>query len=163
MIKILGKNFLVDTGAEISVNPVHTSMNNKPSFFPKASNSSSIPAYTRIHLKIYKNDYVFPWKFIKAKLFQLIVWEDIHRAFDLLSDLLRQRLLDASDFRSIPCNISNILDSTHLGSVSVASKNYTTILSECIDIIKPEFSTMRPKRGIVQNIETTGPSLVGFP
>ncbi|CAB4067025.1 unnamed protein product [Lepeophtheirus salmonis] len=89
-----GKNSLVVTGAEMSVILAYTSINTKPSFFLKTANGSSI---------------------YHSKVSQPLVGADFLRAFDLLPDLLRRRLVDTSDFISLPCKTSNISDSSHLG------------------------------------------------
>lgn len=94
-----GKQFLVDTGAEVSVLPFNKQGPPLPpsSIYLEAANHSRVKTYgtrsVNLNLGLHRK---FQWKFIVADVKFPILGTDFLRHYGLLVDVSKSRLLDAT-------------------------------------------------------------------
>jgi len=96
------RNFLVDTGAQVSVLPASSTDISKATlsstFQLRAANGGLIRAYGTRLVPLQINLKYYTWKFITANVPKPIIGADLLSQFDLLVNLNRKRLKDACFF-----------------------------------------------------------------
>ncbi|GFS80566.1 hypothetical protein TNCV_3869981 [Trichonephila clavipes] len=153
--KETGCQFLVDSGADVSILPwTKTKGECQASQYKLyAANGTEIPTYG---LKILTLDLglrrPFQWPFIIAKVERGIIGADFLQKFQLLIDLHNRKLIDGVTNLSIKGEVATIQENDDLSTVNRASK-YFNLLKSYPDLTKPnlvnrvvkhEDGTLRP-------------------
>lgn len=157
-----GFQFLVDTGANVSVVP-------KDFKFPKgslqpvkncklyAANGTEIKTYGCVNLTLNLNlKRCFKWNFIVCDVKRPIIGADFLLKYKLIVDLHGKKLIDNSTNISV---IGTIV--SHVSSISTISKDSKaySLLCKYPDILKPLSFIETPKHDTYHHIETTGPPI----
>jgi len=155
----------VDTGAQVSVLPasaiqLQSSPNNNCSLL-RAANGTLIRSYGTRLVPLKFHSRTLTWKFIIADVAKPIIGADFLSHFDLLVDLSRQRLVDASTFSSIQCGSCPTLRPSlaHLQKDNV----FSALLSKFPGITTPVFSAKETAHEVEHHILTTGPPVHARP
>ena len=132
------QQFLIDSGAEISVIPPLTSdRKHRQGYDLQAANSTTIPTYgTRsltLNLGLRRS---FQWIFTIANVQHAIIGTDFLRHFKLLVDLPHNSLVDQVTNLRVNCITSPITPLTPV-CASLPSSPFTKILKDFPDIIRP--------------------------
>lgn len=152
-------NFLVDTGANISVIPVNKvskkSIKTQCNYKLYAANNSEIKTFGTIILELNLSlRRSFKWNFVIANVSQPIIGADFLSHFNLLVDLKARRLVDKITSLSVPGPIVNIISS--INTFNTVSP-YHDLLSQFPEITKPASFRDKPKHKVEHVIETSGP------
>ena len=126
------RNFLVDTGAEISVLPptgIERRNTQGPVFL--AANGSNIKTYGKRAVTLDLPPGRFQWNFVSADVTRPILGADFLRANSLFVDMKHQRLVNAESFTSIPLRKTTI-PPVGINAISLYSNTYAKLLSLCI-------------------------------
>ena len=102
------RQFLVDTGAEISVLPA-TGLDTrirKPGLPLLAANGSSIKTYGKRTLSLHFASNKYTWNFTVAEVTRPLLGADFLRSNSLLVDLKGKRLVDAAMYHSTPLSLT---------------------------------------------------------
>ena len=154
------REFLVDTGAEVSIIPAtstdRATFVRQPQRVLRAANGTSIRTYGTIDSIICIQGKKFAHTFIKADVQRALLGADFLLKHELLVDLPGRRILKANTLTAFECVISKA-DTVALG-VSVNGKNvYWKMLEEFPRITQGDFATHVPLHGVEHHIVTEGP------
>ena len=155
---ITKRQFLVDTGAEVSVLPA-TGLETRtqhPGPSLTAANGSSIRTYGTRTLPLQFTSNKYRWKFIIADVTRPLLGADFLRSNSLLVDLKGKRLVDAATFHSVPLRPTTA-PALHLGGISRSTDQYDLLLAEFPVITMPNFVHSPTKHGAEHFITTRGP------
>ncbi|KII67703.1 hypothetical protein RF11_07330 [Thelohanellus kitauei] len=125
-----GRQFLIDTGADINVIPssrddrLHPNQNASLT----AANSTRVRAHRERSLKI-NFGRIFQWLFITADVDQSIIGADFLKSFNLIIGLKGKSLVDPRVSASISCCLSLPKDSGCIGFI-VSDAKYSLLLNE---------------------------------
>lgn len=155
-----GRNFLVDTGADISVIPPtvgqkDTTTTTTPQLY--AANGTPIATYgtckKELNLGLRRR---FKWEFVVARVNQPILGIDFLRSYNLLVDARNNKLIDACTRLETSTQISDAIVSSPAVTTIDKNQRYAEILREFIDITT--FTTKPPQSmaKIRHFIETSG-------
>jgi len=161
--KTSGRQFLIDTGADVSVIPAPITGRRMPSNFQlSAANSSKINTFGRkvltLNLGLRRN---FTWSFIIADVVKPILGADFLSHYGLLVDVSKQSLIDPLTTMNSICKISKGLHS----NLSLVFDNSSDVkiqklLSKWYDITQ-ELNCSKPiKHNVTHRIFTTGNPIV---
>lgn len=153
-----GRNFLVDTGAQVSVipaTPVHMRSGNTGSSLV-AANGSAIRTFGRQTVPIQIGNQNYEWPFILANVSQSILGADFLRSNSLLVDLKGNRLIDTTTFASSPVGRC-LTNAPHLNTIADTSNVFERLLANYPDLTTPTFSDALPRHGVELHIITQGP------
>ena len=155
---ISGRQFLVDTGAEVSVLPATglDSRTAQPGPSLLAANGSSIKTYGSRTLSLHFASNKYQWTFTITDVSRTLLGADFLRSNSLLVDLKGNRLVDAVTFFSIPLVPSNA-QAPHLSTIANSTDQYDMLLSAFPDITTPNFTRAPVKHGVEHFIVTKGP------
>ena len=159
------RQFLVDTGAEISVIPPSTTDRSNPQdMVLQAANNTSIPTFGRrsitLDLGLQRQ---FPWIFVIADVKLPILGIDFLRHYDLVVDVKQQRLLD-SVTRSQVQGIVSHRPSIHLTLLPLTCSNpFEAILKDFPSVIQPFSEHLPVRHDVTHHIDTTGPPVYARP
>lgn len=160
-------NFLIDTGADISVLPKSRFQNAtiKDDLVLFAANGTKIPTFGTKTLKIDLNlRREFTWSFVIADVSQPIIGVDFLKYFDLLIDVKNNSLIDNKtklSSKGKPPAISNI--STGI-SILLGNSEFDKILGEFPELTNPSQPINRSELShIHHHIETSGPPVFSKP
>ena len=153
-----GQKFLCDTGAQVSVLPaspvdIRTNTSGSPL---EAANGSLIQTFGNRHRTLCFQGRRFTWKFVVARVAKPLLGADFLCANALLVDVKNRRLVNAKDFESFPCTLSD-LPTTTLSSMLAGSCEFSRLLAEFPSLTSPTFSTADTKHGVEHHIPTAGP------
>lgn len=154
-----GINFLIDSGANISVLPynlVHKKVNSEPCKYRLyAANGTEIKTYG-IHFMVLDLSLrrAFRWMFVLADVKQPILGADFLANHKLLIDLNGRRLIDQITNLKVSGYISQSNEPTI--KTIVEQCPYYDLLSKFPDLTKPVSYKEIPKHGVCHHIETTG-------
>jgi cleavage and polyadenylation specificity factor subunit 1 len=162
--KSTGIQFLIDTGAEISVLPVSTNMSKPDTLILRAANGSTIATYGQrsmtLDLKLRRE---FRWVFTIAAVPFAIIGIDFLSYFDLLVDCKRAKLIDAHTkifTHGIPSNFPVISPMHYVP----ATKNiYTDILADYPKLVRSAHDLPVITTKVMHHIVTTGPPVFSRP
>ena len=152
------RQFLVDTGAEVSVLPATGLDTRTRQLGPPlvAANGSSIRTYGTRTLSLHFASGTYQWNFIVADVSRPLLGADFLRSNSLLVDLKRKRLVDAASYHSAPLH-SISSPAPHLSAISSSSDQYDSLLAEFPAITTPNFIQSPTKHGVEHFITTRGP------
>ena len=124
-------NFLVDTGAEISVLPPAgiERRNNTQGLVLLAANGSNIKTYGKRAVTLDLPPGLFQWNFVLADVSRPILGADFLRANSLFADMKHQRLVNAESFTNIPLRKITI-PAVAINAISLSSNTYAKLLAE---------------------------------
>lgn len=150
-------NFLIDTGADISVLPktYASKTATRSSKFLYAANGSTISTFGDKRLQLnFGLRRSFFWTFIIADVKQPIIGSDFLSHYNLLVDVANNKLID---------NITSLETrgiTTNIGSISIKTYNinhpFASLLNEFHDITLFKNKTTAPNVEITHQIETKG-------
>lgn len=154
------QQFLVDTGAEVSVYPatgLETRVN-QPSLPLKlvAANGTAIQTFGTRELVLHFALTVYKCKFILATVPRPLLGADFLRSNALLVDLKGKRLVNATTFvstRLTPVRTT----APRFEALSISKKPYDCLLAKFPGITTPNFKCSTTKHGIEHFISTRGP------
>ncbi len=155
-----GYNFLVDTGAEVSVLPGSQINSSKVMSSPclTAANGTKIRTYGRKTICIRLGWKTFQWSFVVAAVDRPIIGSDFLRESGLLVDVKGMRLVDSETLTTaVPLIMANNLTSLSLESFAEAKDSYGHLLSQFPVITTPTFAAAQIKHGVKHTIKTEGP------
>jgi len=160
-----GKQFLIDSGAQISVLPL-TSLHigKQTSLKLQAANGSQIKTYGSRQFSLHLNNKTYKWNFVIANVSRPIIGADFLRHYDLLVDVARKRLIHARSFQVFDGKASEF-KSTCLSAVRTGTSNnvYEQLLSNYPKIMDPIFTTQVPTHSVEHHVITTGPPVFSKP
>lgn len=158
-------NFLVDTGAEVSVLPQRVAGHNllPTSYTLKAANNTVIRTYGQkilvLDLGLRRE---FKWTFVVANVQKPILGIDFLTKFGILVDTKNRRLFDSKTTLYNRGKESTI----HSIGIRIALPDitkYTSLLKKYPEIYKAETSFVQPKHNVVHHIVTKGPPISARP
>ena len=152
------RQFLVDTGAEVSVIPAtwldtRTRQSGPPLL---AANGSSIRTYGTHTLSLHFASNTYQWDFVIADVSCPLLGADFLRSNSLLVDLKGKRLVDAATYHSAPLQPSKF-SAPRLDTISTSTNPYALLLVEFPDITTPNFTQSPTKHGVEHCITAKGP------
>lgn len=157
---ISGKDFLIDTGAEVSLIAAsstdiaaHSSLASEPSL--KAANGSSIRTFGTAELTISFQGKRFRHKFIIADVHRPLIGADFLLKHELLVDLPGQRLLKAGSLTPFAGSVQ-LSDTPALGAALVTSDSFHQLLQEHPKLMQADFARHEPKHQVTHHIMTEG-------
>jgi cleavage and polyadenylation specificity factor subunit 1 len=152
-----GRQFLVDTGAEVSLFPaagqdVRARTSGAPLF---AANGSPIRTFGTLTLTVDLGIRKCAWPFLLADVSRPLIGADFLRHFGLLVDLPHFRLLEASSLAGVHLqrDVGVPLDIV----AGIDTDPYRQLLAEFPAITEPNFKQSVPKHGVELHIPTIGP------
>ena len=158
--------FLVDTGAEISVLPATGLDTRTKQLGPPllAANGSHIQTFGSRTLSLHFASNVYSWEFTIADVTRPLLGADFLRANSLLVDMKGRKLVDATTFHSTPLTVTTSATTVpHLDAISSSNNPYDQLLAEFPEITTPNFTHQTSKHGIEHFITTTGPPIHAKP
>ena len=152
------RQFLVDTGAEVSVLPATglDTRTKQPGPQLLAANGSSIRTFGTRTLSLHFASNAYQWDFIVAEVSRPLLGADFLRSNSLLVDLKGKRLVDAATYHSIPLHSTRV-SAPRLDAISSSTDCYDLLLADFPDITTPNFVQSPTKHGIEHFIATNGP------
>ncbi|KAL5484407.1 hypothetical protein EMCRGX_G020900 [Ephydatia muelleri] len=162
--KISGRQFLVDTGAEISVIPATASdkrnTHDKQGPLLSAANGTTIKTYRSRIVPLQFASKGYQWSFTIADVSRPLLGADFLRSNSLLVDLKGRRLVDAETYHSVPLGATRT-PALHLNAVT--SNQYNTLLSKFPEITMPVFTQAAIKHTVEHFISTNSPPVHARP
>lgn len=153
-----GKQFLVDTGADVSVIPkMPGAERNKSNFVLHAANGTPITTYGQ---KLLQLDFglrrAFRWPFVIAEVSKPILGTDFLSHFNLLVDSRRKKLIDGNTRLNVSGYFGNIsiLQVPHLKT----DTRYNDLLNEYPEITRSSITPQHRRHGVEHAIITKGQS-----
>lgn len=150
-------NFLIDTGAEVSVLLATTSQRSLPTIARLyAANGTGIPVFKKQTLQLNLNlRRSFEWTFYVATVSQPILGADFLSHYNLLIDLKSRKLLDPLTSVSTRTRAA-AGESTHISTIS-AGNRFASLLKSFPTLTQPHTANKPVKHHVTHHIETTGP------
>ena len=162
--KISGRQFLVDTGAEISVIPATASDKrntpDKQGPLLSAANGTTIKTYGSRIVPLQFASKGYQWSFTIADVSRPLLGADFLRSNSILVDLKGRRLVDAETYHSVPLGATRT-PALHLNAVT--NNQYNTLLSKFPEITMPVFTQAAIKHTVEHFISTKGPPVHARP
>ena len=161
--KTTNQQFLIDTGAEVSILPASPSDTLKtPTSYLHAANGTSIPVYAERSLTLNLGlRRTFRWIFYVAAVKQPIIGADFLTHYKLLVDLSRRSLIDSeTTVRADGKPVNSIVDYVSLVNTNDA---YAELLRKHSALLKPINAEQPPKHSVTHHIETNGPPVFAKP
>lgn len=151
-----GKQFLVDTGADVSVIPRTPKIKrNKSKFVLHAANGTPIPTYGQQLLQLdFGLRRAFRWPFLIADVSKPILGTDFLSHFNLLVDLRHKRLIDNDTKLNVPGYLGNI-SSLQVPQLKMNTP-YSDLLKEFPEITRSSITSQQQKHGVEHAIVTKG-------
>ena len=155
-----GKDFLIDTGAAVSVFPA--SPQEQTSLRPnlqllQAANGTPVPTYGKKSVSFEVAGSPFSWSFIVGKVSRPLVGADFLRHSGLLVDVRNKRLIEASTGSAASLAPVKHRDNLTVFEVVPADQTVSWIRTEFPDLIRPTFKDPVVKHGVTLPIVTSGP------
>ena len=162
---ISGAQFLIDTGAEVSVIPPTSKERSRPRPTRTglvAANGSPIKSFGTRQSTIKINNQLYSWRFHIADVQQSILGADFLQAKGFLVDLKRRRIIQPDKLQIVNGVFKEV--SSNICSISKANSNeFAKLLHGRADLITPTFSLETPKHGVWHHIVTHGPPVHAHP
>ena len=154
--------FLVDTGASVSIINYKPKLNKSYEEFLCQADGSPVKTYGTVTKKISlgntHSSVDYTHKFIKADVDGPVLGSDFLSQHNLLVDCRRGQLVDGkSQQQPIACNKICPEDAPRAQISKVCCPDYMkSLISEFMNISGTNFSNVKPKHGVMHQIETTG-------
>ena len=157
-----GLEFLVDTGAEVSVFPATPSdlRSARADCTLRAANGTPIRTFGTRSVSFKVNNRVCTWVFTVADVDKALLGADFLCEYGLLVDIKGRQLVDSSTFSTIPLR-TTLGPTQRIFSVVAPNANplFDNILAQFPELTTPTFSRPAPAHGVAHYIPTTGPPL----
>jgi len=155
--KISGCQFLVDTGAEISVLPARSldTGSGESCQQLRAANGSIIRTFGTRTVPLQFNARRYEWTFTVADVAKPLLGSDFLCTHGLMVDLQGRKLVDTTTFHSLALQEAVATD-PHLSTVSAGGK-FAELLSEFPKITRPTFAKEKVEHGVEHFIPTQVP------
>ena len=153
------RQFLVDTGAEVSVLPatgLTRAQGNQDHLCWQLTVAQSGHTESAHSLFISPPTHIYQWDFVIADVSRPLLGADFLHTNSLLVDLKGKRLMDAATYHSVPLQSTKV-SAPHLDTISSSTDQYDLLLAEFPDITTPNFVQSPTKHGIEHFITTKGP------
>ena len=153
-----GLEFLIDTGAEVSVFPA-TSMDLRSARHDctlRAANGALIRTFGTRSVSFHVNARRYSWDFVVADVRRPLLGADFLCHYGLLVDMKGRQLVDGASFSVSPLQ-ETFVPAQRLFAVS--STNPFSDLAQFPDLTTPTFSRPTTAHGVEHYIPTTGPPL----
>ncbi|UYV79852.1 hypothetical protein LAZ67_18000918 [Cordylochernes scorpioides] len=161
--KETGLQFLIDSGADVSVIPPTDKDVPSNELLLYAANGSKIVTFgtkvIKIDLGLRRS---FQWCFIIAKVNKGIIGADFLNNFKLILDISNKRLIDGITNLSIRGDVMSI-DSTSITSTINKNEKYYNLLAQFPEITKPNFLINKVKHDVEHHIITKGQPVFSKP
>ncbi|UYV73731.1 hypothetical protein LAZ67_11000573, partial [Cordylochernes scorpioides] len=161
--KETGLQFLIDSGADVSVIPPTDKDVPSNELLLYAANGSKIVTFgtkvIKIDLGLRRS---FQWCFIIAKVNKGIIAADFLNNFKLILDISNKRLIDGITNLSIRGDVMSI-DSTSITSTINKNEKYYNLLAQFPEITKPNFLINKVKHDVEHHIITKGQPVFSKP
>ena len=161
--RIGGESYLIDTGAEISLEAASDyDRRHAPRGTPlQAANGSDIATFGVRTKTVRIGTKTLIWRFVVADVSSNIIGADFLAHHNLLVDMRRKRLLDATTFEvirvdSAPADV-DATDGVRRPSIADVSHRFKSVVGEFPSTTNPETLSFSPKHDVTHFIETTGP------
>ena len=148
--------FLIDTGAEISILPATGLDTRTMQLGPPliATNGSHIRTFGSRILSLHFTSNIYSWQFT---ITHPLLGADFQHTNSLLVDIKGRRLADATTFYLTHLAVTTSVTSVpHLDAISSSNNLYHKLLADFPDITTPTFTQHTSKHGIEHFITTTG-------
>ena len=163
-----GQEFLVDTGAQVSVIPasqLDREIGRKDGPRLQAANGSTIQTYGTTERFLRLGGRAMKAKFYRAEVKRPLLGADFLMRHKLLVDMAGKRLLDTEN---IPTGIETLeVQATEmpcgLAIVTNCQNEYSSVLKQFPRITTPDFSKHEPRHGVTHFIGTEGPPVWARP
>ncbi|CAH8632681.1 unnamed protein product, partial [Schistosoma mattheei] len=161
--RISGSDFLVDTGAEISIIPLHLSQRRHPQ-----STKLSLVAANNTVIKTYGEQSLildlglrrrFTWVFIVAEIKQPIIGADFLGAYNLLVDMAKKKLIDKNTSLQVSGTTLSSYEIHGVRMLRPENKIFTDILSKYESITRADYQNECSTHHVQHSITTTGPPI----
>ena len=155
-----GIQFLIDTGAQVSVIPPSPKERHSPSALTlQALNNTSICTYGSRSLTLNLGlRRTFRWVFVVADVTHAILGIDFLQHYSLMVDLRQRRLVDAVTSLHVQGIISALTSPSPALLPRDTSNPFTRIVSEFPAVTQPNITTKIVKHGVTHHLTTTGPA-----
>ena len=150
-----GLDFLVDTGATVSLFPHHSPHPPKPSQFCTVD-GSPLHTWGRRRFSILLGGRTFLWNFLLAPVDRPILGWDFLVHFKLWIDAPGARLLDSANMTPLCVVSGDSGDAAVVAAVAVPPP-VSNLLSQYSDIMGTGFSDIQPSHGVFHHVVTSGP------
>ena len=153
-----GQDFLVDTGAALSLFPCNSSAPPGPRRLRQAD-GSSLPSWGRRDISLQFGGHCFSWPFLLAAVDRPLIGADFISKNSWVVDLEGRQVLDGktmSPIFSVSVPVPALADDDFSGRVDVDPR-ISSLLAEYDDIRGASFSDIKPLHGVEHHIVTTGP------
>ena len=161
--RISKRNFLVDTGAQVSIIPPTRSdrLRKRESFTLSAVNGSTIATYGQRSLTLNLGlRRTFRWIFIIADVSKPLLGADFLHHFGLLVDMAHGKLVDTRTHLSIHGIVTEGTPPSPTTTTPSHTQVYSSLLSEFPDLTRiHNYQDTPVKHNITHHISTTGPPL----
>lgn len=151
-----GCEFLVDSGADVSIIPPTKIRNTPCDYKLYAANGTEIPTYG---IKMLTLDLglrrPFQWKFVVAKVTRGILGADFLNKFQLLIDIHNRKLIDGVTTLATCGQVTAIEDMDNISTLNKSCK-YANLLSQYPAITKPNLVNKVTKYDVLHYIATKG-------
>ncbi|CAI2724326.1 unnamed protein product [Schistosoma spindalis] len=165
--RVSGSDFLVDTGAEISIIPLYLSRRQHitPSKNTlQAANETIIQTYGEqsliIDLGLRRR---FTWVFVVAQVKQPILGADFLTAYNLLVDVHAKRLIDNQTRLHVNGITANIYEIHGVRLIKPDNQPFADLLTKYDSITKVDYRKEGSLHHILHHITTTGPPVCAKP
>ena len=154
-----GIQFLIDTGAQVSVIPPSPKERHSPSALTlQAVNNTSISTYGSRSLTLNLGlRRTFRWVFVVADVTHAILGIDFLQHYSLMVDLRQRRLVDAVTSLHVQGIISALTSPSPTLLPRDTSDPFARIVSEFPAVTQPNITTKIVKHGVTHHLTTTGP------
>ena len=148
---------MVDTGATISVFP-HTSSQPSSNLGLVSATGGAIRSWGERHIVLQFGLHRFVWPFRLASVDRPIIGADFLKAYKLLVDVARHRLLFASTLQPLELpSVSSIPDSAIYTAPLCVPNEYRKLLEDFPEITHTDFKNKKTQHSTQHHIVTTGP------
>ncbi|CAH8547737.1 unnamed protein product [Schistosoma rodhaini] len=161
--RISGSDFLIDTGAEISILPLHLSRRRHSQHAKLslvAANNSIIKTYGEqsliLDIGLRKR---FTWVFIVAEVKQPILGADFLSNYNLLVDMRKKKLIDVNTSLQVNGTITCNYETYGVRLLRPDSQTFADLLSKYECITKADYQTENSTHHVQHTITTTGPPI----
>ena len=153
-----GLQFLIDTGAQVSVIPVSWRDRKQANAGPPliAANGTKIPTYGKRNRILKFGHHAYEAHLTLAAVRRPLLGADFLRNHNLLVDLRGRRLVQAETLTPIPCSPFTGPSPIHLVTTQLDNK-FRDVLKEFPQLLRPTFSSADLEHDTEHHIQTTGP------
>ena len=154
-----GLEFLVDTGAAVSVFPASGKDTRSGCTGPilRAANGTPIRTFGTRLVPLTINSRCFKWEFVIADVAKPLLGADFFCHHGLLVDMKGRQLVDVKTFSTTPLGVASG-STSRLCAVSTSGP-YTDLLAQFPSLTTPTFSRPTTAHGVEHFLTTTGPPI----